>query len=120
MTIRLKELLELRIRGFKEALLFGVTEAEFLGKEFVGITLSNGDGVIIHLNPYTDEIYSIYYFTEKEFQGNMLGIFAYGGNTYKLYEIDLEFLNKLNNIEVVSVEVIKGVLEDFLTEAMAK
>ncbi|MEM1626241.1 MAG: hypothetical protein QXV69_03015 [Sulfolobaceae archaeon] len=118
--MNVRDLINLRIKGFKEALIYGITEAEALGKQFIGITLSNQDGIILHLNPFSEEVYGIYYFTKNEIQKEMIGIFDFGGNTYKIYKIDLDFLNGLDSIVVESVEVIKGVLEDFLSEAMAK
>nr|WP_152941438.1 hypothetical protein [Acidianus ambivalens] len=108
----------------KESLEYGISEAEYLGKEFIGITLSNGDGIILHVNPYSDEIIEAYLMTIKQnSEKRLIGVFKYEeGNTYFIYEITdlVDYINRLTNERVVYVEVIKNVLEDFLLNAVAR
>ncbi|MEM4085558.1 MAG: hypothetical protein QXR34_04210 [Saccharolobus sp.] len=108
--------------GLKEALYYGFSEAEFLGKNFLGLTLSNGDGLIINLNPFTRDIYNLLLISKNKYNLRSIGIFSnFDGNTYFIYEINnpSELINIVNgNIRVVYVEVIKDALEDFLYQAM--
>jgi hypothetical protein len=119
----IEELFSSKIKGLREALLYGISEAQYLGKKFIGITLSNGDGLIIYLDPYQEAVKNLLYITNKNlYIGKFIGVFRYyEGNTYKIYQINLEELNEITSSKelwVVSVEVIKDVLEDFLVEAV--
>ncbi|WP_236748954.1 hypothetical protein [Acidianus manzaensis] len=118
------DLLSLGNTELEKALEYGMAEAEYLGKQFIGITLSNGNGLIFYVNPYEDEIQKIFLMSiEENKEKNLLGIFHYeGGNTYFIYEItDLsEIQSILNSQSILYVEVIKDVLEDFLLESVAR
>lgn len=113
--------------GFKEAIFYGMSECEELGKEFIGVTLNNGDGIILRVNPFENEIlYILLYSTRKYDNENLrfIGVFKLeeSSNTYFIYQITnlRNFINKYgSNIKVIYVEVIKGALEDFLYTAMA-
>ncbi|MFP3163221.1 MAG: hypothetical protein RXQ75_05235 [Acidianus hospitalis] len=122
--MKIKDIIDLPLPGLKESLEYGISEAEYLGKEFIGITLSNGDGIILHVNPYSDEIIEAYLMTIKQnSEKRLIGVFKYeGGNTYFIYEITdlVDYVNRLTNERVVYVEVIKDVLEDFLLNAVAR
>lgn len=127
--MKVKEFLDIiNMNGLKEALFYGMSECEELGKEFIGITLNNGDGLIIRINPYEEEILDALLYSDKKYSIEdlrILGLFKQGesGNTFFIYQIlNLRnFINKYgNDIKVVYVEVIKGDLEDFLYTAMAR
>jgi hypothetical protein len=122
--VKIKDIIDLPLPGLKESLEYGISEAEYLGKEFIGITLSNGDGIILHVNPYSDEIIEAYLMTIKQnSEKRLIGVFKYeGDNTYFIYEITdlVDYINRLTNERVVYVEVIKDVLEDFLLNAVAR
>ncbi|MCY0849588.1 hypothetical protein [Sulfuracidifex metallicus] len=122
-SVLLKELIEkVSLPGFRESVFLGVAEAQELGKEFLGITLSNGDGIILKVNPYEDILLSMFLMT-KEKRENLKFIALFKNTedtTYFIYEINNyeEFLNSLlTNISIVYVEVISGDLEDFLHRA---
>jgi len=126
--MKVKDILEMiKWEGFEEALFYGISECQELGKTFIGITLSNGEGIIIKVDPYVDEITDILLYTDKKYSNEELrplGVFKQGetSNTYFIYQIlNLRnFINRYDNdIKVVYVEVIKGDLEDFLYTAMA-
>ncbi|WP_236752008.1 hypothetical protein [Acidianus sp. HS-5] len=122
--MKIKDIIYLPLSGLKESLEYGISEAEYLGKEFIGLTLSNGDGIILRVNPYSCDIKGAYLMSAKRCDDKrLIGVFKYeGGNTYFIYEItDLVgyINNKLTNERVVYVEVIKDVLEDFLLNAVA-
>ncbi|QIJ32897.1 hypothetical protein DFR86_09810 [Acidianus sulfidivorans JP7] len=120
--MNLTDLLSLGNEELQKAIEYGISEAQYLGKEFIGITLSNGNGIILHVNPYEEKLQKILIMTMEEIKDKKLvGIFHYeGGNTYFIYEItDLsEIQNILNNQRILYVQVISDVLEDFLLEAM--
>ncbi len=121
--MKIKDIICLPLPGLKESLEYGVSEAEYLGKEFIGLTLANGDGIILRINPYSCDIKGAYLMSAKHCEGKrLIGVFKYeGGNTYFIYEITdlVDYINKLTNERVVYVEVIKDVLEDFLLNAVA-
>ncbi|EZQ06791.1 MULTISPECIES: hypothetical protein [Acidianus] len=117
-------LLDSEIPGIREALEYGLAEAQFLGKEMIGLSFSNGDGIILYINPFSEQIHKLLFISFSQRNNGFLsplGIFKYeGGNTIFIYEITnlAELLKSEVNTRVESVEVIKGVLEDFLFEAM--
>lgn len=127
MVYTVKELIEeIPWRGFKEALLYGISEAETLGKNFIGLSLSQGDGIIFYVNPYFEEVYDIFIFTKNRLDvGKFFGIFKYekSGNAYNIYQVinlkDLLAIYGLDT-EIIYVEVIQDALEDFLSEAVGK
>ncbi len=107
------------MNGLRESLFLGVSEAQELGKQFIGITLSNGDGIILKVNPYEEDISSIFLMsTEKRDNLNFIALFKNKEDiTYFIYEIvnyDDFFRSMFNTVSVVYVEVISGDLEDFL------
>lgn len=122
--MKISSLLSHEFPDFQKALEYGLAEAQYLGKEFIGLTLSSGKGIIIRINPYAEEVEKILLMSDTEDQSKKLfAIFRYeGGNTYFIYEItDLsELYNILRDEKVIYVEVIKDVLEDFLLEAMGR
>ncbi|QIW24198.1 hypothetical protein EWF20_08610 [Sulfolobus sp. S-194] len=126
--MKVEELIDIiKWEGFKEALFYGLSECEELGKEFIGITLDNGDGIILRVNPYEYEILYILLYSNKKYSNNdlrLIGIFKSeeNGNTYFIYQITnlRNFINMFgNDIKVIYVEVIRDALEDFLYTAMA-
>ena len=126
--MKVKDILEIiKWEGFEKALFYGIGECQELGKTFIGLTLSNGEGIIIKLDPYLDEILDLLLYTDKKYPDKylrLLGVFKQGetGNTYFIYQIlNLrDFISRYgNNIKIIYVEVIKGDLEDFLYTAMA-
>ncbi|BFH74342.1 hypothetical protein SJAV_22860 [Sulfurisphaera javensis] len=126
--MRAEELLDIiNWEGFREALFYGISECEELGKEFIGITLSTGDGLILRVNPYENEVLYIFLYSDRKYPLDdlkVVGIFkpSDDSNTYFIYQITnlRNFLNKYgSDIKVIYVEVIKGALEDFLYSAMA-
>ncbi|AHC51595.1 hypothetical protein SUSAZ_06340 [Sulfolobus acidocaldarius SUSAZ] len=123
--MKLRELLsEVSIKGFKEALLLGLSEAEELGKDILGITLSNGYGIIFYVDPFNDEIIYTFLYIKNEIKDENLKLcclFNTGDNTYFIYQIlnFNEFIKKYcDGLEVIYVEVIKDDLEDFLHSTM--
>lgn len=127
MVYTVKELIDqIPWKGFREGLLYGLSEAESLGKNFIGLTLAQGDGLILYVNPYFDEVYDILVFTPNKLnKGEFFGIFKYekSGKAYNLYKlINLKDLLELYGIdnEIVYVEVIQDVLEDFLSEVLGR
>lgn len=125
--MRIKELLELvPWRGFEEGLFLGLSEAEELGKEFLGFTLSNGHGLVLHVNPYEGEVKGVYLVLPEKIEANYLNYCCVFntrfGNTIFIYEIInlSEYINSVRSESVIYVEVIKGELEDFLHTALVR
>jgi hypothetical protein len=131
--VNVKEFLNFSLKGLKESLLLGLSEAEELGKSFIGLTLSNGDGLIFYVNPYLDEIYGVFLYTQINYQEPFLKACCVyknevdqksesnNGNTYFIYEITNfnDFVVKMGTqLSVIYVEVIQGDLEDFLLTAL--
>ncbi|WP_338601722.1 hypothetical protein V6M85_00655 [Sulfolobus tengchongensis] len=108
--------------GLDEALNYGFSEAETLGKNFIGITLDNGDGLILYVNPYLNEIYRILLMSKSKYNLTSIGVFSnFSGDKYFIYDVKdtSELINIFGqNVKVIYVEVIKDVLEDFLYQAM--
>ncbi|MCI2414890.1 MAG: hypothetical protein MPF33_06565 [Candidatus Aramenus sp.] len=120
--MKVKELLTFGWRNLDLALEYGVEEASYLGKTLLGLTLSNGLGLVLYLDPFSEEVRSLLLMSPEKLEiGRFLGVFKYeGGNTYFIYDIiDISQLQSLGQLEVVSVEVVRDVLEDFLLEALA-
>ncbi len=121
MELKVRELLTLEWKNLDYALEYGIEEAKYLGKTLLGLTLSNGLGLVLYVDPFYEEVKSILLMSPSKMDiGRFLGIFKYeGGNTYFIYYIlDISQLQNLGQLEVVSVEVVKDVLEDFLLEAL--
>ncbi len=108
--------------GLREAIEYGISEAEVLGKDLLGLTLDNGDGLILYINPYNANIYQLFVISKTKHNLRLMGNFTrFDGNTFFIYEIDnpSELINTFGtNVRVEYVEVIKDVLEDFLHQAM--
>ncbi|BCS94262.1 hypothetical protein L3N51_01094 [Metallosphaera sp. J1] len=107
--------------GIMDALNLGISEATYLGAEFIGLTLDNGIGLILRVSP-DERIIKILVMSEKELPLPPLGIFVRSdGKAYNIYIVDKpEKLNEVVGMDrkVIFVEVISGVLEDFLREAL--
>jgi len=125
--MKAKDILEIiKWEGFEEALFYGIAECQELGKTFIGLTLSNGDGIILKVDPYFEEIIDVLLYTDKKCSDKdlrFIGMFKQGetGNTYFICQIlNLrDFISRYgNDIKIIYVEVIKGELEDFLHTAM--
>lgn len=126
-SVKIKELLDIiNWKGFEEAIFLGISECEELGKNFIGVTLSNGDGLVLSVDPYQEEVNSLFLYTNRKIEDKNLKLVGFfkpsnSGNTYYLYVIDnlKDFVKEYEKTEVVSVEVIQGELEDFLYSSMA-
>jgi len=121
--VEISELINvIRWTGLEEALKYGFSEAEFLGKNFIGITLDNGDGLILYINPYLNKIYKILLMSKTKYDLKIIGSFSsFDNNKYFIYEVNnpMQLINVLgSSIKVIYVEVIKDVLEDFLHQTM--
>lgn len=129
--MNIKEFLNFNLKGLKESLLLGLSEAEELGKSFIGLTLSNGEGLIFYVNPYLDEVFGVFLYTQAKYQEPFLKACCIyksevnqksdNGNTYFIYEITNfnDFVVKMGTqLSVIYVEVIQGDLEDFLLTAL--
>lgn len=107
--------------GIMDAVNLGISEATYLGAEFVGLTLDNGVGLILRVSP-DENITKILVMSEGELPLPLLGIFVrFDGKAYHVYVADKpEKLNEVIGVnrKVVFVEVISGALEDFLREAL--
>lgn len=109
--------------GIRDALNLGISEALYLGAEFLGLTLDNGMGLILRLSP-EEEILNVMIMTRGELSLPLLGVFIRSdGEQYYIYNID--DIKKLNSVisenrKVMFVEVISGALEDFLREALQR
>ncbi|QXJ29646.1 hypothetical protein J5U23_02519 [Saccharolobus shibatae B12] len=110
--------------GLEEALQYGFSEAEALGKNFIGITLDNGDGLILYVNPFLNDVYKILLMSKSRYNLPSIGVFSnFNGDKYFIYDVgDIsELINILgSNLKVIYVEVIKNVLEDFLYQTVVR
>lgn len=118
----LKELIEkCDLPGLRESLFLGIAEAQELGKEFIGVTLSDGKGLIFKVNPFEETISSFLLMSAENADLPRIGVFKNKEDiTYFIYEINnyVDFCNALSNsVSAVYVEVIGGDLEDFLYRA---
>ena len=121
--MKVKELIDqIPWKGFEEALFLGLSEAEELGKCFIGFTLSNGQGFLLHVDPYEGEVRGIYLVTEEKVEASYLRFCCVfeSGNTIFIYEIVnlAEYINTVRSESIIYVEVIRGELEDFLRTAL--
>lgn len=119
--LSLNDVLKLEIRGLRDSLNLGLSEASFLGAEFLGLTLDNGVGLVMRVTP-SEEIREVLLVSRSELPGELFGVFVrHDGEKLLIYKIDrIEELKRLLGGErrVVYVEVIRGELEDFLLEAL--
>ena len=123
--MRIKDFLEVAPwKGIEEALFLGLSEAEELGKYFLGFTLSNGHGIILFVDPYGAEIRGIYLALPEKSEAQYLRFCCLYkgriGNTIFIYEIVnlSEYINTVKSESIIYEEVIKGELEDFLYTAL--
>ncbi|WP_149528453.1 hypothetical protein [Sulfuracidifex tepidarius] len=108
--------------GLRESLFLGIAEAQELGKEFIGVTLSDGKGLIFKVNPFDETVYSLFLMSTDNIDGlPRIGVFKNKEDiTYFIYEINNygDFFKTLSeSVSAVYVEVIGGDLEDFLYRA---
>ncbi|AWR99952.1 hypothetical protein [Metallosphaera hakonensis] len=112
--------IDVKAEGIMDALNLGISEATYLGAEFIGLTLDNGVGIILRLTP-EEEITSVLVMSSTELPLKLLGIYVRTDQTP--YYIYLSQKEKLGDVlgdgrKVVFVEVISGALEDFLRQAL--
>ncbi|BBG23872.1 hypothetical protein IC006_1168 [Sulfuracidifex tepidarius] len=119
----LREIIEkCDLPGLRESLFLGIAEAQELGKEFIGVTLSDGKGLIFKVNPFDETVYSLFLMSTDNIDGlPRIGVFKNKEDiTYFIYEINNygDFFKTLSeSVSAVYVEVIGGDLEDFLYRA---
>jgi hypothetical protein len=119
--MKLNDLLNLEIKGLREAVNMGVSEASLLGAELLGLTLDNGVGLVLRVTP-DEKIRQLLVVSQTQLPREVFAVFV-RPDGIKLLIYKIEEIKELGGLlgsgrEVIYVEVIKGDLEDFLLEAL--
>ncbi|BBD72623.1 hypothetical protein HS1genome_1012 [Sulfodiicoccus acidiphilus] len=116
--MKLKEYLSKLDEVGRRAMLLGTAEAKELGKNFLVLESKMGIGLILYLNPFTEEIYDFYLSIPSSTSNARLKFLALfkdnEGKVKYIYQVlDEEYAVELLN-SVESYHLANGELEDFL------